>query len=104
MGSETPGDLAAALAALRPEIRGMLAEDLPIDLREALAARARDDWPNLRDKVHRMKGSASFCRLETLRQICSGIEDDLAVGDPPDDASMGRLSAEIDRILSRLQV
>lgn len=102
MTEETSAQLDAALSALRPEIRGMLAEDLPADLGRAEAACTAGAWESLREHVHRLKGSASFCRLTALKDVCAAIEDGLKAGTPPDELAMGKLSAEVRRVISIL--
>ncbi|HEX7965997.1 MAG TPA: Hpt domain-containing protein [Gammaproteobacteria bacterium] len=94
--------LAAALAALKPEIRQMLAEDLPLDRKSAEDAFIAGRWEQLREQVHRVKGSASFCRLEALREACLEVEQSVAAGGPPDHATMARFSAEVTRVLAAL--
>ena len=94
--------LAAAIAALKPEIRQMLAEDLPLDRDNAQAAFAAGQWAQLREQVHRVKGSASFCRLESLKDACMDIEQKVSSGAPPDDAAMVRFHQEVDRVLAGL--
>jgi HPt (histidine-containing phosphotransfer) domain-containing protein len=103
MAEETATQLGAALSALRPEIRSMLAEDLPVDLERAKAACAAGAWESLREHVHRLKGSASFCHLTALRDVCATIEDSLKAGTPPGERPMGKLSAEIRRVLTALE-
>ena len=78
MAQETQDGLIAALSALRPEIRQMLAEDLPADARRSQEAFSAQRWGQLREQVHRIKGSASFCHLEALKRICAQIEAGLA--------------------------
>ena len=99
-----PEKLASALEALRPEIRSMLAEDLPEDLRRAEQAFARKEWGALHSHVHRINGSASFCKLVTLRRLCSEIESGLKEERLPSPESMQEFSKEISRVLSALAV
>ena len=80
----------------------MLAEDLPADLERAEAACAAGAWESLRDHVHRLKGSASFCRLTALRDICASIEAGLKAGTPPDELGMGKLSTEVRLVVASL--
>lgn len=95
--------LALALQALRPEIRTMLAEDLPEDLRRAEQAYSRQEWAALHSHVHRVNGSASFCKLGALKKVCTEIEADLKQERLPQAAAMGELSKEISRVLAALQ-
>jgi HPt (histidine-containing phosphotransfer) domain-containing protein len=97
-----PGDLSAALGALKPEIRTMLQEDLPEELRVAEQAFATGQWPVLQSHIHRLHGTASFCHLEALRVLCAGIERDLKEQQPPTAEAMRRLDEEIARILAAL--
>ena len=103
MAAEEQDEVRNALAALRPEIRQMLAEDLPVDRQRSEEAYACGQWARLREQVHRVKGSASFCHLEALKQACIHIEDQVAADRPPDQESMDRFSAEIDRVLAAFE-
>jgi len=103
MGHDVEDGLAAALAALRPEIRQMLAEDLPVDQQRSEEAFLARRWGQLREQVHRVKGSAQFCRLQRLQDICMRIEEKAGADATPDVSSMDEFSAEIARILATLQ-
>lgn len=94
--------LSAALAALPAEIRHMLAEDLPVDRQRCMEAFAAQRWGQLREQVHRVKGSAQFCRLDALHQICLRIEEKAGAEAAPDKADMETFAAEMDRILGSL--
>lgn len=98
----TQDDLAAAIAALKPEIRQMLAEDLPLDRQSAEAAFAAGQWAQLREQAHRVKGSASFCHLAALTQACLEIEQKVAKDTHPTAADMERFSSEVSRVLAAL--
>jgi len=93
-------EIRSALQALRPEIRSMLAEDLPLDGQRAEAAYAAKEWLALKEHVHRIKGSASFCRLEALKKACMRIEEQVADGKPPTQQAMDKFLTEIERIVS----
>lgn len=97
-----PHDLAAALAALKPEIREMLEEDLPQEMQQAEQAFASRDWTGLQSHVHRLHGTASFCRLENLRTVCAGIERGLKDQQPPTTNGMQALTVEIGRVMTSL--
>ncbi|HEY4128699.1 MAG TPA: Hpt domain-containing protein [Gammaproteobacteria bacterium] len=101
--AETQDGLAGALAALQPEIRQMLAEDLPIDTQRSQEAFAAARWGQLREQVHRIKGTAQFCQLEALKLICARIEDGLASEKTPDAGIMGEFTLEVERVLGALQ-
>ncbi|MFI4921956.1 MAG: Hpt domain-containing protein, partial [Gammaproteobacteria bacterium] len=75
MAGDIQDSLQAALAALQPEIRQMLAEDLPVDAQSCTEAFAAQRWGQLREQVHRIKGTAQFCRLDALHMICLRIEE-----------------------------
>jgi HPt (histidine-containing phosphotransfer) domain-containing protein len=94
--------LAAALAALQPEIRMMLAEDLPVDRQRCEEAFAEQRWGQLREQAHRIKGSSQFCHLEVLCQICLRIEEKAGADTAPERADMDALFAEVDRVLAAL--
>lgn len=95
--------LAAALAALPPEIRMMLAEDLPVDHQRCEEAFASQRWGQLREQVHRIKGSAQFCRLDALCQICLRIEEKAGADAAPDRTDMEAFTAEVARVLAVLE-
>jgi HPt (histidine-containing phosphotransfer) domain-containing protein len=101
--AETQDGLTAALAALQPEIRQMLAEDLPVDAERSREAFAGQRWGQLREHIHRIKGTAQFCRLEALKLICAQIEDGLASEKPPDMEAMAQFSREVEHVLGALR-
>ena len=90
--------------ALKPEIRSMLAEDLPVDRQRIEEAFQRHEWGTVREHVHRVKGSAAFCHLEALRAISTRIEDNLKTPNPPDRNALRELSFEVDQVLKALAV
>jgi HPt (histidine-containing phosphotransfer) domain-containing protein len=91
-----------ALAALQPEIRQMLAEDLPVDSQRSQEAFAAERWGQLREQVHRIKGTAQFCRLEALQALCTRIEDGLAAEKNPAPDTMVEFAREVERVLAAL--
>jgi len=103
MTDGNPEELSAALQALRPEIRSMLSEDLPEDLARAEQAYAREQWAALHSHVHRVNGSASFCKLAALKGVCIEIETGLKQERLPEPAAMQALSREIARVLAALE-
>lgn len=103
MADATQDELAPAVEALRPEIRSMLSEDLPEDLRRAQQAYARQEWAALHSHVHRVNGSASFCKLGELKKVCVEIESGLKQERLPAPAAMDAFSREIGRVLAALQ-
>jgi HPt (histidine-containing phosphotransfer) domain-containing protein len=94
--------LSAALAALQPEIRQMLAEDLPVDLQRCRDAFAATHWGELREYVHRIKGTASFCRLDDLKMVCTRIEEGLAADVPPPTIDVEELTRQASRVVAAL--
>ena len=96
--------LAAALAALPAEIRAMLAEDLPVDRERCDAAFAAGRWGQLREQVHRIKGSAQFCHLDALHQVCLRIEEKAGADRAPETVDMETFGAEVSRVLTELGV
>ena len=81
----------------------MLAEDLPVDARSCTEAFAAQRWGQLREQVHRIKGSAQFCRLEALHTICRSIEEKAGADLAPAPADMETFSTEVGRVLRMLQ-
>ncbi len=102
MSDDAQDELAPALQALRPEIRSMLSEDLPEDLRRAQQAYSRQEWAALHSHVHRINGSASFCKLGALKKVCAEIETGLKQEQLPESAAMERFSKEISQVLTAL--
>ncbi len=102
MADDAHDGLEAAVAALKPEIAGMLAEDLPQDLRRIRDAAGAGQWEQVRELVHQVKGSASFCRLLELKRLCEEIEAGLKAGVPPPATLLEAFSAEINRVLAAL--
>lgn len=100
--TQDDGGLGTALAALQPEIRQMLLEDLPVDLQRCQDAFAATRWGELREYVHRIKGTASFCRLDDLKRVCVHIEEGLAAEVPPAPSGMDELARQTDRVLAAL--
>ena len=104
MTDDIGDSLRTALAALQPEIRQMLLEDLPVDSQRCRDAFAAQRWGELREYVHRIKGSASFCRLEALKGICIQIEGGLTAETPPGTEAMDEFSREITTVLTALRL
>ncbi|HEV2110146.1 MAG TPA: Hpt domain-containing protein [Gammaproteobacteria bacterium] len=102
MAVESLDELTSALQVLRPEIRAMLSEDLPEDLRRAEHAYSRKEWAALHSHVHRVNGSASFCKLGTLKKVCAEIEAGLKQERLPAAEAMKELSREISRVVTAL--
>ena len=102
MADKSLDEIAPALDVLRPEIRAMLSEDLPEDLRQAERAYSRQEWAALHSHIHRVNGSASFCKLKALKTICTTIEADLKQERLPAAEAMQEFSVEISRVLAAL--
>lgn len=81
----------------------MLAEDLPVDARSCTEAFAAQRWGQLREQVHRIKGSAQFCRLDALQAICLRIEDKAGADVAPELHDMKAFDAEVARVLAALR-
>lgn len=95
-------ELHAALAVLPDEIRQMLREDLPPDRQRCEAAATAGRWAELREQVHRLKGTAQFCRLEALQEVCMRLERALDTSQSIQPTDVQILAAEIDKILVAL--
>jgi HPt (histidine-containing phosphotransfer) domain-containing protein len=102
--TQDDGGLGSALAALQPEIRQMLAEDLPVDLQRCRDAFSASRWGELREYVHRIKGTASFCRLDDLKRVCMRVEEGLAADIPPPSSDMDELAQQAVRVAAALGV
>ncbi|MGH8283790.1 MAG: ATP-binding protein [Gammaproteobacteria bacterium] len=75
-----PEDMQAVIAGLRPSIRQMLMEDLPMQCQTIEAAWRNRDFPQLKEQVHKLSGSAAFCKLIGLRDVCERLENYLRDG------------------------
>ena len=69
--------LEVALAELRPALRQMLAEDLPGQWQAIERAWQQRDQRQLQQQVHKLQGTAAFCRLTRLRGLCAQLETQL---------------------------
>jgi HPt (histidine-containing phosphotransfer) domain-containing protein len=103
MTQANPDEIAPALQALRPEIRTMLSEDLPEDRSRAEQAYSRQEWAALHSHIHRINGSASFCKLGALKTVCSEIEVGLNQEQLPTAEAMQGFYTEISRVLTALE-
>ncbi|MGB9428360.1 MAG: ATP-binding protein [Gammaproteobacteria bacterium] len=74
IGTTPPRNLKTTLADLRPPIRQMLTEDLPVQWQAIESAWQDRDFPHLMQYVHKLNGSAAFCRLVNLRELCERLE------------------------------
>lgn len=77
---DTSVGLENMLRRLHPTVRQMLREDLPVQQRAIAAAWEQQDLEELRQQVHKLNGSAAFCRLAELREACTQIEQQLRAG------------------------
>ena len=66
-----------ALSDLRPALRQMLAEDLPVQWQAIERAWQQQDLGQLQQQVHKLNGTAAFCRLTNLRALCTQLEAQL---------------------------
>lgn len=80
MQNQSTSSLHSRLEELDGEVRGMLIEDLPKQLRQFEACITRADWSAARDVVHTISGSASFCRLRALHESAQILESSLDAG------------------------
>ncbi|HET7651139.1 MAG TPA: ATP-binding protein [Gammaproteobacteria bacterium] len=81
--------ISAALAGLRPEVREMLQDELPAQHEAVVAAWRTNDMRALRDAVHKLHGTAAFCKLDTLKCHCAELETALREGAYEKAASLG---------------
>jgi HPt (histidine-containing phosphotransfer) domain-containing protein len=103
MANKTTDDLLLALQALKPEIHTMLCEDLPEDCAQAEQAYSRQEWTVMQFHVHRINGSASFCKLAVLRAICAEIEAGLKQDRPPTAAMVQDFARQISQVVAALK-
>ncbi|MGH8402618.1 MAG: ATP-binding protein, partial [Gammaproteobacteria bacterium] len=73
----SPEDMQADFAGLRPAIRQMLMEDLPIQLQAIETAWRDRNLQHLKEQVHKLNGSAAFCKLVRLHDVCEQLENHL---------------------------
>lgn len=74
---ETPDE---SLNHLDPEIRTMLAEDLPDNRMRCRSLMETSDWAELKSVVHDVHGTAAFCNIEPLRRTARAFEITLDKG------------------------
>ena len=92
-----------AIADLRPSIRQMLMEDLPEQWQGIKNTWQARDLPQLQQLVHKLNGSAAFCRLDVLRALCTRAEHSLRDGDHAVFAGLlPQVAAEVQLILGKL--
>lgn len=82
-------DVKSALLSLRPEVREMLAEELPNQHEGVIGAWRSNDMRALREAVHKLHGTAAFCKLGTLKNHCAELEAALREGAYEKAASLG---------------
>lgn len=70
-------NLEEQLDRLDPPVRQMLAEDLPAQLAALRNALEQDRLETARQVVHTVRGSASFCKLQQLREAAAALEQSL---------------------------
>ncbi|MGA9852329.1 MAG: ATP-binding protein [Gammaproteobacteria bacterium] len=98
-------DLETAIADLRPSIRQMLTEDLPVQWQAIETAWRDQNFPQLGEQLHKLNGSAAFCRLASLHDACDRLENSLRHAKSEDLArSMALLGREIQETLVKLDV
>ena len=102
------GDAAAtrldeALAGLKPRIRAMLVEDLPVQWHAVCTAWRARELPRMMESMHTLNGTAAFCRLLALRELCNRMQQCLRAGELQELAGlMARAAIEVRRVLARL--
>lgn len=65
------------LMKLDKEMRDSLRSDLQTNRADFHAAHERGDWDAAFNHVHRINGSAAFCKLEALRRACEILENQI---------------------------
>ncbi len=100
---DTDAALDRVIADLRPSIRQMLMEDLPEQWQAIKGAWQAHNLPQLQQLVHKLNGSAAFCRLDVLRALCARTEHSLGDGDHTVFSGLlPQMSAEVQLILEKL--
>ena len=95
---------AHALSDLRPALRQMLAEDLPVQWQAIEHAWHTHDLGHLQQQVHKLNGTAAFCRLTNLRALCVQLEAELRGRQQSAVAPLlTRLGAEVEALLKTLE-
>lgn len=80
------------LESLDDNVRDMLCEDLPAQFDAVTKALKDRNWSKAQQCAHDVNGTASFCRLEMLRQAALDLEQAL-LNPPPDEAIHERFHA-----------
>jgi len=74
-GTVDPGSvLSAALGALDPDVRLMVADELPPQRERLLSLAAAGSTAEARELAHRIRGTGAFCRLNTLERLAAAVE------------------------------
>ena len=93
-----------ALSDLRPALRQMLAEDLPVQWQAIERAWQQHDFGQLQQQVHKLNGTAAFCRLVNLRALCVQLEAQLREQHESEVAPLlTRIGAEVKALLNALE-
>jgi two-component system, OmpR family, aerobic respiration control sensor histidine kinase ArcB len=61
-------------AALLDELIAMLIEAIPDDLQQLETAHKSQNWKEIQELVHRLKGGAAYCGVTRLQEACSHLE------------------------------
>ncbi|MGD8379878.1 MAG: ATP-binding protein [Gammaproteobacteria bacterium] len=79
-----PSAIKAALDAIDPEVMAILRSELPEQLANVEKLWEAGDRSALRDAVHVIHGTASFCRLAELKALAARLETSLGAESPAD--------------------
>lgn len=70
-------NLLSRISGLDAVVRQMLREDLPIQLAAIRAALDSENLAAAKQHVHAVRGSAAFCKLDSLREAATVLEQAL---------------------------
>ena len=92
-------ELAGGRKELAERLIGMLLKDLPARREAIRAAHAEGDLEALRERVHKLHGSAASCGTPAVQHAAHRLESALDQGEGEIDPLFARLDEEVARLL-----
>lgn len=102
MADETINDVENALSALDAAVKGMLAEDLPLQRQRIRDALQDGKLGIAKQEVHAVRGSAAFCGLACLSASAASLENALQ-NDEKNAELIRAFESDMERVLHGLE-
>lgn len=64
---------------LAKEMLAIMVNNLPTDAEEFKKFHSQGNWKMIKDMTHKLRGSASYCGTERLKQACANLENNINV-------------------------